>query len=206
MRLLRANVVEAVHASRINAKIRLRKGVKGILTCQLWLHKCVSIINRSIENYYTWYSNCITYDILLIFPQLFDEFKYQILPNLCFKGALYDLIQIHDRFVWSPYDVRSFTNKAFQYACCQGHLDVANWLYTVFHLTIKDVRSMDNMAFRFACEYGRLNVAKWLYTVFQLTVADVRSENNDAFRCAYRMGHQDVCDWLVATFGESVIA
>ena len=48
------------------------KGAKGQLACQLWLHIYVMIVNRSIKTYYISYSEFITYDILLIFPQIFD--------------------------------------------------------------------------------------------------------------------------------------
>src|SRR3990172_12784281 len=98
MRFLRANALEAVHASRFDAE-KKRKGVKCILSCPLWLQTYVSIVNKSMVIYYWWSSNfMITYDILLILPQFFDRFKHQILYNLCLHGALHDLIKIHDQF------------------------------------------------------------------------------------------------------------
>ena len=91
-----ANVVEAILSSQFDAKKlkKSRPGVKCILTCPLWLQIYVSIVNRSIGTYYSQYS--ITYDVLLIFPRLFDKFKCQILRKLCEDGVLCDLIKIHD--------------------------------------------------------------------------------------------------------------
>src|SRR3990172_12309504 len=124
MRLLCANALEAVLSSKFDGKY-LRKGVKGILTCPLWLQIYVSIVhsrlagvNRSIEAYYSKY---ITYDVLLIFPRLFDKLNLYILRHLCEKGALHYLIKIHDRFEWSRNDVRSLHNYAFRWACNRGH-------------------------------------------------------------------------------------
>ena len=204
MRLLRG--LEAVQSSLFNGKKR-RKG-RLLSVCQLWLHVCVSsvnrFVNRFVNSYDVEYRKCITYDVLLIFPQLFDKWKCYILSELCKKDDLRDLIKIHVRFEWSRDDVRSYHNCAFTWACGKGHLDVAQWLFTVFQLTVDDVRSLGNKAFRHACEYGHLDVAKWLFTVFQLTVEDAQSCDNYAFKCARHYGHQNVCNWLVSTFGESV--
>ena len=208
MRLLRANALEAVLSSQFDTK-NLRKGVKGILTCPLWLQIYVSIVHSRLAgvNRYVLYRKraLCTYEVLLIFPRFFDKFKCDILRHLCYKGALHDLIKIYDRFEWSVApgnDVRSLHNYAFIYACMYGHLDVAQWLYTTFQRTFDDVR--DIIVFRLACSFGHLDVAKWLFTVFQLTAADARSKDNLAFRLARTYGHQNVCYWLVATFGENV--
>ena len=197
-----ANVLETVHLSRFNAKYErcVAKGVKCVLSCQLWLHIYVQIVNKFVYTYfYIPYSDHITYDVLLILPKFFDYMKCHILCNLCKNGALIDLIKIHDLFEWSIKDVRSNNNEAFLRACAYD-LDVAKWLFTEFQLTVGDARSRENFAFRYACQYGHLNVAKWLYTTFQLTVVDARSDDNYAFRYACRYGRLDVAQWLCTTF------
>ena len=96
-----ANAVEAVFSSRIDAK-KPCNGVKASF-CQsypLWLQIYVSIVNRYIEDYYDYVHyvhirDFITFDVLLIFQQLFDKFRDQILYKLCDVGALHDLIKIH---------------------------------------------------------------------------------------------------------------
>ena len=207
MRLLRA--LEAIQKSLCNPK-NILKGIEGILTCPLWLQIYVSIVNSPVEYYSFYYYIDITYDVLLIFPQLFGKLKHDILYKLCRDGALSDLIKIHARFQFvewrlTPHDdIRSNYNQAFRYACARGHLDVAQWLYTTFQLTVTDVRFNYNQAFRYACARGHLDTAKWLYKNFQLTADDARFYNNYAFKWSQHHGHQDVCGWLVATFGESV--
>ena len=169
MRLLRA--VEAVHSSQCtiewflyNAEVRLTaKGVKGILSCQLWLHIYVSIVNRSIEYDFKYYTGCcefITYDVLLNFPSLFDLYKCDILYELCKKGALHDLIKIHDQFEWSQDDVPG-TNWAFRVACSNGYLDIAKWLSTVFNLTVTDTDG----AYLLAIFKHHQDVRDWLVTL-----------------------------------------
>ena len=67
---------------------------------------------------------------------------------------------------WSQNDVRSDNNYAFQKACWFGHLDVAQWLYTTFHLTIDDARSCHKYAFRYAYDLGHQDVCNWLVATF----------------------------------------
>src|SRR3989304_10490000 len=137
MRFLRG--VEAIHLSLVNGG-KKRKG-KILLACPLWLQTYVSIANRfvnlAIKTYHQRCRKFITYDVLLIFPQLFDKFKCDILRKLCMDNALHNLIKIHDRFEWSRDDVLS---DGFRWACSCGHLDTAKWLYTVFQLTVDDAR------------------------------------------------------------------
>ena len=159
MRLLRG--VEAVLSSNFNIKRRY-DSVKTILSCPLWLQTYVSIVNRCIEHIYHC-NNCnhITYDVLLIFPRLFDKCKYEILDELCMKGALHDLIKIHDQFEWSQDDIQGI-NLAFIVACSNGYLDIAKWLSTVFHLTVADT----DRTYLLANFKHHQDVREWLVNTF----------------------------------------
>lgn len=214
MRLLRA--MDAVHSSRFDAK-KFDKCIKYILTCPLWLKVYVSSVNRSIVNRLMcrWDNHdrrCtrITYDVLLIFPRLFDRYQGKILSDLCTYGNLRDLLKIHSRFEWSVTDNDEHNiifHIAFKLACKHGHLHVAKWLYTAFQRTL-GFRSYETPdAFSAACKHGHLDVAKWLHTVYQLTIdkSVIALHGDEPYRTAHRDGYQNVCDWLVATFGESVI-
>ena len=71
---------------------------------------------------------------------------------------------------WSQKDVRCCHNFAFKTACKRGQLDMAQWLYTTFHLTIDDARSCHKYAFRYAYDLGHQNVCRWLVETFGDTV------------------------------------
>ena len=207
MRLLHA--LEAVHSSLFDVTAFCYRGIKCVLTCPLWLQTYVSIVNRPAgimsmpAIFYEAYGINITYDLLLIFPRLFDEHNCYILSKLCRKGMLVDLVKIHAQFEWPIQigdDGRSNVNCAFRYACGNGHLNVAQWLYKVFKLTDDDVRFNDNNALTLVCTFGHLHVAQWLYTVFHLTVDDVRTGENYSFRTACAKGYLDMAKWLYSEF------
>ena len=211
MRLLRA--MDAVHASRFDEK-KLDKCIKYILTCPLWLQVYVSSVNRSIVNRlicnlpnHDRRCTRVTYDVLPIFPRLFDRYQGKILIDLCTSGNLRDLLKVHSRFEWSVSDNGEHNfifHIAFKCACKQGHLHVAKWLYTAFQRTL-DFRSwVTPDAFHMACVHGHLDVAKWLHTVYQLTIDKACLCSGQTYCATHSEGYQNVCDWLVATFGESV--
>ena len=196
MRLLRALV--PIQKSLFDAENTL-KDVKCqlLLVCPLWLQIYVLIVNSPVEYYCFYYrKDLITYDFLLIFPQLFTKFRYEILYELCKVGALHDLIKLQTHFEWSQDDVRKRNNALFSCVCQEGRLAVAKWLFTTFQLTATDVRWFDNYAFRIACYRGRLDTAKWLYTTFHLTIDDVRWCNDYVFKVACQHGHLNTAKWL----------
>ena len=143
MRFLHVNSLEAVHSSRINVG-KLRKGLKGILACQLWLQIYVSIVNKFIETvnddfitYHFITYDFITYDVLLIFPRLFVRWYGMILYHLCYKNDLHELIKIHDRFEWTINNVQPYMKGSFTCACAKNNLDVCDWLVATFGESVK---------------------------------------------------------------------
>jgi hypothetical protein len=92
---------------------------------------------------------------------------------------------------------------AFLRSCCNGHLEMAQWLTATFGLTAEDARSKDNEALRSACADSEedLEMAQWLTATFGLTAEDARSKDNEALRSTCPYGRLEVAKWLVATFG-----
>lgn len=94
-------------------------------------------------------------------------------------------------------------NRALQWACRNGHVEVAMWLSENFGLTPQDARANNNEALTLSCEHGHLEVARWLTNNFHLTTDDARSSDNAAFRAAIRNGHLEVAKWIAQQFSLS---
>ena len=60
-------------------------------------------------------------------------------------------------------DISPEIEFAFRWACQNGHLELAQWLYQI-KPTI-DISARDEYAFRWACEEGHLELAQWLQTL-----------------------------------------
>ena len=90
--------------------------------------------------------------------------------------------------------LRKFTpEQAFQHACLNGQLEVAQQLITIRPMI--DISAKNEWSFRYACYYGHLEVAKWLLTVNP--TIDISAENEFAFRGACCNGSLEVAKWLL---------
>jgi len=87
--------------------------------------------------------------------------------------------------------IHAQNDSAFRESCTHGHLDIAQWLYTLGNI---NVHQQDDHNFHWSCAYGKLNVAKWLYS---LENVDIHAYNDFAFRCNCVSGHLDVAKWLI---------
>ena len=81
---------------------------------------------------------------------------------------------------------------AFRWACHNGHLNIAQWLYEI-KPTI-DISAFNENAFRWACKNGHLDVTQWLYQI--KPTIDISAENENAFRITCENGHLEVAQWL----------
>ena len=118
-------------------------------------------------------------------------------------------------------EARAHAGVAFSGACINGHLAVAQWLWSLrgfaggpagAGLTLADVRTGGCWALHGACYNGHLEVAQWLWGLRDplassfgkegekeaagLTLADVRGRGCEAFRLACARGHLEVAQWL----------
>lgn len=90
-----------------------------------------------------------------------------------------------------------YDNAAFRWACCNGFLDVSQWLYDlhreVYNHDIDD--SCMTYAFFASCEKGQLKTLQWLLTV--CPSIDVSYLHEMPFRAACQHGHLEVAKWLI---------
>jgi hypothetical protein len=83
--------------------------------------------------------------------------------------------------------LHSYQQEAFQIACDNGKLDVAQWLY--YQGGIIDC----NQAFKITCYNGNLDVAQWLYSLGNI---DISRDDYFCLRYAEKNNHQDTVKWL----------
>jgi len=88
------------------------------------------------------------------------------------------------------YFVDKTNQDKFNWACEKGHLEVAQWLYSLGDVNI---HIFNEYPFRWACQKGHLEVAQWLYSLGDV---NIHINDEEAFICTCRNGHLEVAQWL----------
>jgi hypothetical protein len=113
-----------------------------------------------------------------------DEFIISFPGAILGKVGSQRLIQYYLHCDKSELDLQ----EIFQVLCGNGHLAVAQWLFSV-----EEIHDNDDEAFLCACMEGHLLVAQWLHSIGR---CDIHYENDQAFRDACEGGHLSVAQWL----------
>ena len=119
---------------------------------------------------------------------------------------IYHIIKLHDTLTetaisygyldlakWSLPRENCNIQMTFRLACSKGHLQTAQWLYSLGNV---DIHAENEYAFRFACSNGHLEVAQWLYS---LGGVNIHAEDDQAFRFTRRDrrdDHLELAQWL----------
>ena len=80
--------------------------------------------------------------------------------------------------------------KCFTSACQYGHLQIAQWLYSLGNINI---HASKDEAFRWTCRKGYVQIARWLYSLGNI---DINEIPEDSFWQACRKGYLQVAQWL----------
>ena len=84
---------------------------------------------------------------------------------------------------------------AFQKACEFGHLELAQWIYSLGGV---DHHAYNEWAFVLACEIGHLEMVQWIYS---LGGVDHHADDEWAFRNACLGGCLEVVQWVYSLGG-----
>ena len=97
-------------------------------------------------------------------------------------------------------ELLSNAKKGFIWNCENGHINVAQWLYSLGDINI---HANNEHAFRGSCMNGHINVAQWLWSLGSI---NIHTYDEDAFRCSCNNGHINVAQWLYSLGGINIHA
>lgn len=110
----------------------------------------------------------------------------------CFYGNLHEANKVLE----TNQDIRLLPccQHIFKFVCKNGHIHVAQWLYTLKPEIVNSESDWDEYAFRWACHNGYLDVAQWLFSV--KTNINMKPYFHDIFLFVCMNGHLELAKWL----------
>lgn len=100
------------------------------------------------------------------------------------------------------YNICSIQNRAFEYACCYGHVDIVNYLLTNSNLTYHvDIHMGDDIGLRSASECIQLEMVKYLLTSPNLIEhAHIHADDDGAFKGACYNDDNELINYFIIDF------
>lgn len=124
------------------------------------------------------------YDLHIIYAKMNQEEYNKVICNLLENNDLQEAKKIH---ITHNFKINNLDNK-FMYACLNGHIEVAKWLYELG----VDIHIENDIFFRSSCSSGQIEVAIWLYELG----ANIHIENDEVFIRSCERGQIEIAKWL----------
>ena len=109
----------------------------------------------------------------------------------CKEENLEEAITIYNK---DKPNIHAIDDEAFRYACYNGHINIAQWLYSLEDKP--NIHAKNEEAFRYACYDGYINIAQWLFGLEDKP--NIHADDDEAFRFACLNGHINIAQWLVS--------
>ena len=95
-------------------------------------------------------------------------------------------------------DIHANDDYAFQLSCENGHLAVAQWLYSLGGVYI---HADGECPFEMSCKNGHLALAQWLYSTGEI---DIHANHECGFTWSCQNGHLTIAQWLYSIGGVDI--
>ncbi len=124
---------------------------------------------------------------------------------LCGADNLQGLQLLHTRFPINIDNTSSDGMRLFRDVCSDGHLEVVQYVYSIFYATTNDnVQTCNNIdlreALHNACFHNHHLVAQWLYSTFNFTNDFIRNGIASTFVTVCTQGYLSMAQWMHSTF------
>lgn len=96
-------------------------------------------------------------------------------------------------------DIGAKKNWVFRWACRNGHLETARWLYftynNIYNKTL-DIHLKKEWAFRWACRNGYFDIIEWLFQIEAESKINIFAKNRWAINYLYRNNYNNIVNFL----------
>lgn len=111
--------------------------------------------------------------------------KWHEFDEICNYGYI-DIV----KFVYMSFDtsaIISNLNRFFETSCCNGHLELSKWFYSICEITKKEIQNIFNIT----CTEGYLDIIQWLKSLI-----DNITITHNVFNMIIKNGHIEVAKWI----------
>lgn len=120
-------------------------------------------------------------------PEYNDRYTHEHIFHFFCRHGYIDLAKGYLRI--KDFNINSKDDEAICLACQEGHLKMAQWLYSIGG----KIDSQDNWCFDIGISRGNLELLKWIHSLGKI---DIHEKNEYMFRTACSLGKLEVAKWI----------